>query len=45
MRTVSAIKKCAKWLSYCLEIGFRKDQLDDLEALWWKFHDDSGNLI
>jgi len=39
-----AIIACARWLSYCLSIGWRKDQLDALEALWWKYHDENGVL-
>lgn len=44
-RTVKAIKKCANFLSECLKIGWKKSQLDDLEKLWWKYHDNNGNLI
>jgi hypothetical protein len=39
-----AIKECAEWLVYCLKIGWGKDQLDWLEAVWWKYHDENGNL-
>lgn len=45
MKNSCAIAVCAKWLSFCLEIGWDKKQLDALEALWWKHHDDDGNLI
>lgn len=45
MRTQKANKACAKWLSYCLSIGWSEDELDALERLWWKYHDDFGNLI
>lgn len=44
-RTTLAIRKCAEWLSFCLSIGWRKSDLDCLEALWWRFHDDDGRLI
>ena len=44
-RTRKAILACARWLSYCIEIGWEKNELDDLEALWWKYHDDQGHLI
>jgi len=33
------IKECAEWLAYCLSIGWRRDQLDALEALWWQYHE------
>jgi hypothetical protein len=39
-----ALKQCAKWLAYCLKIGWSKEQLDRLEAIWWKYHDENGNL-
>jgi hypothetical protein len=32
------IQKCAEWLVFCLSIGYKKSQLDRLEALWWKYH-------
>ncbi len=35
---LKAIKECAEWLSFCLSIGWRRDQLDALEALWWQYH-------
>jgi hypothetical protein len=44
MRTSKAIKACAEWLSYCLSIGWPKSELDALESLWWKYHDEYGNL-
>lgn len=44
MRTQRAIKKCAEWLGFCLSIGWDKGELDDLEALWWQYHDDYGRL-
>jgi hypothetical protein len=35
---IAEVKRCAEWLRYCLEIGWKKSQLDALEKLWWKFH-------
>ncbi len=43
--TVAALRKCAEWLSYCLSIGWRREQLDALEALWWQHHDRTGRLV
>ena len=45
MPTSRAIKKCAVWLIFCLSIGWKKEQLDALEKLWWEFHDENGNMI
>lgn len=42
--TSRARMKCAKWLAYCLEIGYTKSQLDELEKIWWTFKDRNGNL-
>lgn len=38
------IRMCAEWLAYCKSIGWRDDQLDDLERLWWQWRDLNGNL-
>ena len=38
-RSVRAIKKCAKWLKYCLEIGYENKDIEKLEELWWEHHD------
>jgi hypothetical protein len=44
MRTQRAVIDCAYWLKACLELGWRKSDLDFLEALWWQHHDDRGEL-
>lgn len=38
------VRMCAEWLVYCLSIGWRHDDLDDLEKLWWRHHDLNGNV-
>lgn len=43
--TPRAIGLCAKWLQCCLRVGWPKSSLDDLEQLWWRYHDRYGNLI
>lgn len=43
--TPKAAKDCAAWLALCLRLGWERDQLDFLETLWWKYHDDRGMLI
>lgn len=35
---------CAKWLAGCLEAGWAKSDLDELEHIWWRHHDEHGNL-
>jgi hypothetical protein len=45
MRTGQALWHCARWLKYCLSIGWTKSDLDALEHLWWECHDDHGRLI
>ena len=44
-RSHRGVKRCAEWLDYCLEIGWDKSQIDELEALWWKHHDEHGNVV
>ena len=37
-KTIRERVKCAKWLYYCIKIKFiTKDQLPDLENIYWKF--------
>lgn len=38
------VMKRAEWLSFCLSIGWQKDQLDGLGDIWDKHHDEAGNL-
>jgi hypothetical protein len=44
-RSQKAIMACARWLTYCLSIGWTHDDLDALDAIWWEWHDDHGRLI
>ncbi len=44
-RSRKAITACAHWLAFCKPIGFPATELDDLEALWWSWHDENGNLL
>lgn len=37
-------KRCAEWLAYCLETGWKKEQLDELEKVYWKWRDKNGEL-
>lgn len=45
LRSLRAIKACAAWMSHCLSIGWKREHLDALQALWWQWHDDDGNLL
>lgn len=42
--TARAVRECAEWSYYCLTIGWPKSSLDELEALWWKYHDEFGRI-
>ena len=39
--TERAARACAEWLAFCVRIGWRRDRLDALEAIWWRWHDES----
>lgn len=45
MPNLIASRKCAEWLSECLRLGWPKDSLDQLQALWWEHHDEQGKLF
>lgn len=38
------IRMCAEWLVYCLSIGWSRDDLDELEKIWWSVYDLNGNM-
>ena len=40
-----AARRCSEWLRVCRELGWRgPDTMAMLCDLWWKYHDDDGNL-
>lgn len=39
------VRLCAEWLAECLRLGWKRTDLDWLETLWWKYHDEHGRLI
>lgn len=43
--TQQALAACANWLNCCLEIGWKKSDLDALEQLWWDHHDRTGTYV
>lgn len=40
-----AARKCAEWLTWCRENGWPRESTGRLADIWWKFHDDQGNLM
>ena len=42
--TMSGVRACHKWLSYCLSIGWPRETLKGLADLFWKYHDRDGRL-
>jgi hypothetical protein len=42
--TRDAIRGCAEWLAVCVRLGWRHEDLEFLEALWWKYHNHRGEL-
>lgn len=37
--TAREAKACAAWLAECLRLGWPSDTLDELERLWWQYHE------
>ena len=44
-RTRKEIEDCARWLSYCIDLGWDKSNLQELEDLWWEYHDDKSAAV
>lgn len=43
--TIEALRGCLRWLDACKELGWLDEQLPNLEALWWKYHDKDGKIL
>jgi hypothetical protein len=43
--SIIALKKCIEWLDECENIGWQKEAIPGLEALWWQNHDKDGNWV
>ncbi len=43
--STQALAACARWLAYCLDLGWPRSDLDRLEHLWRRHHDDRGRLL
>lgn len=44
-RSPKALKECVRWLGFCRKIGFKTEEVDALDRLWWRYHDEDGNLL
>lgn len=44
MATQKAIRECAEAMAKCLELGWSRAALDELEKLWWQCHLRNGEL-
>lgn len=42
--TRKAVQACASVMQELLRIGWTKDQIPELEALWWSLRDADGKL-
>jgi hypothetical protein len=40
--TYNGLRALTKWLESCSELGWKDEQLPQLEALWLKWHDRNG---
>lgn len=43
-KTDRGIRRCFKWIQYCLSIGWSLESVEGLEKAFWKFKDGDGNL-
>ena len=37
--SLHARRLCVEWLTACIELGWKEEQLPDLEAMFWKYRD------
>jgi len=44
MPSTKALMACARWLIACRSFGWPASSIKFLDELWWKYHDDHGNL-
>lgn len=42
--TQKAIIACARFISRMLEIGWKREDIPELERMWWLVRDDRGNV-
>lgn len=43
--TIKGIMVCAEIMAKMLEIGWHKDDLDELERIFWSVRDSKGNVF
>lgn len=44
-RAKMAVNAATHYIDYCRSIGFKENELDGMERLWWNWHDENGNLL
>ena len=42
--TQAGLQAAVQWIGWCKNNGWDEQTLPALEALWWKHHDENGNL-
>ena len=42
--TQAGLQAAVQWIEWCKNNGWDEQTLPALEALWWKHHDENGNL-
>jgi hypothetical protein len=40
-----AARACAQWLVTCKRLGWREQDLDALERVWWAYHDPQTGVL
>ena len=40
--TFTALEGMISWLNACRAIGWEETAMDDLEQIWWLYHDEKG---
>lgn len=40
--TREALAKCLEWIEACRKLGWKEKDMDNLEGLFWRWHDKDG---
>jgi len=43
--SAKAVMACARWLVACKKLGWPESDLDELQEIWWRYHDDAGEFV